>query len=107
MGLKKKLGYSGTVGDRPKGIKYPGNDPAKPPGEGFIWIGKRMVGFRGGHWFNPRTRESWYPDIEHPEPIGPHWDYTDPKENEFRVFADGRIEPKSPKKKKKARKGGN
>jgi len=78
-----------------KCITRPGNDPSKPPGNEFVWASKRMVGFRGGHWLNPRTGEMWYPNLEHPEPIGPHWDYTDANENEYRVFEDGRIEPKS------------
>jgi len=116
MGRPQKMGlggYGGTSGkklwdDEGKGtnaskslgttarplpnIKYPGDDPARPPGGGFIWVGRGMVGFRGGEWVNPATREKWHPDLEHADPIGPHWDYTAPDKKKYRVFEDGRVE---------------
>lgn len=29
------------------------------------------------NWYNPVTKEMLHPDLKHPAPIGPHWDYTD------------------------------
>ena len=46
------------------------------------------------HWYNPKTGEKWNSDLNHGEPIGPHWDYTDSNGNKYRVFPDGRIEKK-------------
>ncbi|MCL1858090.1 MAG: polymorphic toxin type 37 domain-containing protein [Oscillospiraceae bacterium] len=75
-------------------LKYPGNAPSKSPGEGFEWKGSGDPNSGRGNWYNPQTGEKWNPDIDHNAPIGPHWDYTDKDGNSFRVFPDGRIEPK-------------
>jgi hypothetical protein len=32
--------------------------------------------------------------LNHPPPIGPHWDYRAPDGTWYRIFPDGRIEPK-------------
>ena len=49
-----------------------------------------------GAYYNPNTDESWHPVLQHPEPIGPHWDYNYKGSgcNGWRLFPDGRIEPK-------------
>ena len=49
-----------------------------------------------GAYYNPNTGESWHPDLQHPEPIGPHWDYNYKGSgcNGWRLFPDGQIEPK-------------
>jgi len=84
--------FPNTIGgSRPT---YPGNDPKKPPGEDFEWRGRGEPGSGKGSWYNPKTGERWFPDLNHPSPIGPHWDYIDRYGNKFRVFPDGRIEPK-------------
>lgn len=70
--------------------------PAKPetcPGKGWEWRGRGAPGSDKGAWYNSSTRQSLHPDLRHPEPIGPHWDYTGP-EGAFRIFPDGRVEPK-------------
>jgi hypothetical protein len=90
MGQGNSGFFKGTKGN----IKYPGDDPAKSPGPDFQWRGQGEPSSGKGSWFNPTTKEKWYPDLLHSEPIGPHWDYTDKKRNNFRVFKDGRIEPK-------------
>ena len=61
-----------------RSIKYPGNNPAKAP-VGFEWRGKPGCppGTKG-NYYNPITKESLHPDLDHPAPIGPHWDYIDP-----------------------------
>jgi RHS repeat-associated protein len=71
--------------------------PDKPdqcPGEGWEWRGKQPVGGDKGAWHNPETGESLHPDLDHPAPIGPHWDYTDRNGKGWRIFPDGRREPK-------------
>lgn len=69
--------------------------PFGPPGKDFEWRGPEK-----GSWFNPDSRESWRPDFSHRGPSGvypdgtPHWDYVDPQGNGWRVYPDGRLEPK-------------
>lgn len=45
-------------------------------------------------WHNPKTGEKWNSDLNHGDPIGPHWDYIDSNGNKYRVFPDGRLEKK-------------
>ena len=73
-------------------IKYPGNDPTVAP-DGYEWRGKGPQGSKEGSYYNPETDTSLHPDLNHPDSIGPHWDYNGP-EGEFRIFPDGSIEPK-------------
>ena len=61
----------------PPDVAYPGDDPTKAP-EGTQWKGSGEQGSSRGNYYNPETGESWHPDLNHPEPIGPHWDYRDP-----------------------------
>ena len=75
-------------------IKYPGNDPSKPPGKGFEWRGKSVPSEGKGNWYNPKTGEKWNSDLNHADPVGPHWDYTDFNGNSYRVYPDGHIEQK-------------
>jgi len=51
------------------------NDPAESPGEGWEWRGTGLPGSSKGSWYNPSTDQSLHPDLEHPGPIGPHYDY--------------------------------
>ena len=55
-------GSDGRYGAPP----YPGDDPNKSPGPDWT----RPV--EDGNWFNPKTGESLGPDLNHPEPLGPH-----------------------------------
>jgi len=41
-------------------------------------------GPRGG-WYNPEKNWTLHPDMDHPEPIGPHWDWIDEDGNKFRI----------------------
>ena len=76
-------------------MKYPGNDPTKPPGKGWEWRGKGEPGSKKGGWYKPKTGESLRPDLDHPLPIGPHWDYQ-PYRNgpKYRWYPNGRMELK-------------
>lgn len=73
---------------------YPPNfsDPTVSPGPGWEWRGTGPPESGLGAWYNEETNESWHPDLEHGEPIGPHWDYTDAAKNKHRWFSDGRFE---------------
>jgi hypothetical protein len=92
MGQQPIGKFVGTKG-APKGIKYPGNDTAKPPGKGFVWMGNGDVESNRGMWVNPTTKEAWRPDLHHPPPIGPHWDYWDADGHRYRVYEDNTVEP--------------
>lgn len=65
-----------------------GNDPAKCPGEGFEWKGKDEPGGKKGSWYNEGTKESLHPDLDHPSPKKPHWDYRG-SSGEMRINIDG------------------
>ena len=73
-------------------VTYPGDDPTVAP-DGYEWRGKGPQGSKEGSYYNPKTDTSLHPDLNHPDPIGPHWDYNGP-EGEFRIFPDGSIKPK-------------
>ena len=77
-------------------IKYPGNDPSKAPGSDWEWRGNGDAGSKGGNWYNPNTGESLHPDLDHGEPIGPHWDYDyrGSGTDGWRIFPDGTVLPK-------------
>ena len=66
-------------------------DPTQAPGDGLEWRGKLPVGGDKGGWFNPETKETLHPDLNH-ENHGPHWNYIDPTKKGFRVYPDGRVE---------------
>lgn len=68
-------------------------DPTKSPGPGYEWKGPGPVGSGQGAWHKPSTGESLHPDLAHPPPVGPHYDYTNPT-GSYRWFPDGRIQPK-------------
>lgn len=73
----------------------PPADPLTPPGPGWEWrpVTSNPASGRGS-WYNPGTDESLHPDLNHPDPIPPHWDYTDPSGDRYRWFLDGRMEPR-------------
>lgn len=73
---------------------YPGSDATQSSGPGWVWRGKPPVGGDKGAWYNPNTGETLHPDLGHGPPVGPHWDYIAPDGNQFRLFPDGRVEPK-------------
>jgi uncharacterized protein RhaS with RHS repeats len=65
-------------------------DPTQPPGPDWEWRGPSDK----GSWYNPNTGESLHPDLGHPDPIGPHYDYRAPDGSFYRIFPDGTIQPK-------------
>jgi RHS repeat-associated protein len=52
-------------------------DPTENPWPGVgVWRGKGSPGESPGAWYNPQTDESLYPDLLHPLPKGPHYDWS-------------------------------
>jgi hypothetical protein len=77
---------------KPK-IPYPGSDPTVKPGPDYEWKGKpgSKPGDPDGNWHNPKTGESLRPDVKHPPPVGPQWDYRDPDGDWWRKLPNGDI----------------
>jgi RHS repeat-associated protein len=79
---------------------YPGDDPAKPPGADWTWTGKpgSQPGSPDGSYTRPSPGggrpEQLRPDLNHPPPVGPHWDWRDPNGNDWRINPDGSVTPK-------------
>ena len=90
MGGGSGGGFGGTRGSVPK---YPGNDPKKAP-KGYTWRGPGEKGSKKGSYHNPDDGTVLRPDLDHPKPIKPHWDYKDILGKWWRIFRDGSIEPK-------------
>ena len=76
--------------------KFPGWAPTKCPGEGYEWRGRGEPGSGRGSWYNPETKEQLFPDLNHPEPLPPHWDYdNDDGTDGYRIFEDDSYAPKA------------
>ena len=56
--------------------------------------GGQPAGDFQGNWYNPQTGETLHPDLNHPLPVGPHYDYRAPDGQWYRWFPDGRFELK-------------
>jgi RHS repeat-associated protein len=67
------------------------DDPAKSPGPDWEWRGPKDK----GSWYNPKTGESLHPDLDHPDPIGPHYDYRAPGGDFYRWYRNGDMVLKS------------
>jgi RHS repeat-associated protein len=65
------------------------DNPDQSPGEDWEWRGKGKPGGKEGSWYNPKTGESLHPDLDHPPPIGPHWDWKDSSGRQWRVPPGG------------------
>src|SRR5690606_21892476 len=95
-GAAKSAAKMGTKAAKEAGkMKFPGTNPAKAP-KGYEWRGKpnSKPGSKDGNWYNPKTGESLRPDLNHSDPIGPHWDYKDTSGKWWRIFPDGSNIPK-------------
>jgi RHS repeat-associated protein len=94
--LKWPTGMNAESSDDTKQCPVPvPADPKDPPGPDWEWRGKGDPGTDKGSWYNPGTGESMHPDLKHPEPVGPHWDYTDPSGKQWRVDpGSGMMTPK-------------
>ena len=92
-----------TLGPPTGGLSIPTNllealgllDLLGSPPPGWEWRGSGPPGSSDGSWYNPSTGEYLHPDPQHPDPIGPHWDYRDPQGKLWRVYPDkGTMTPK-------------
>jgi len=74
---------------------YPA-DPTQPPGPDWEWHGSDPPGSSQGSWFNRETGQSLHPDLDHPAPEGPHYDYNYRRSGSkgWRYYPDGRLEEK-------------
>lgn len=70
--------------------RWPGDDPTKAP-DGFEWRGNGAPGSSKGNWYNPDTGETLRPDLNHPQPIDPHWDFKDILKKWWRIFRNGKF----------------
>ena len=59
---------------------YPGRNPNKIP-DGF---NDRVN--EHANYYNPKTDQSLRPDLSHPEPYGPHWDWKDSNGVGWRLY---------------------
>ncbi len=73
---------------------YPGDDATKPPADGWSWRGPDQAGGKRGAWVSPDGSESLHPDLDHPAPQGPHWDWNDSSGGRWRIYPDGTVTPK-------------
>jgi RHS repeat-associated protein len=76
------------------GAKPNFTNPAESPGPGWEWRGTGDPGSANGSWYNPNSGESLHPDLGHPDPIGPHYDWKGPDGTTYRVYPDGTVVPK-------------
>ena len=88
---EKKSGSDTKNTPAPPEVEYPGDDPTVAPGDDYEWRGQQPIGGDRGSWVNKSTVEQWHPDLNHPYPKGPHWDYTDIWKVVWSVFKDGRV----------------
>ncbi|WP_026547209.1 polymorphic toxin type 37 domain-containing protein [Paenarthrobacter nicotinovorans] len=70
------------------------SNPSVSPGPKWEWRGSGEPGSSQGSWYNPKTKESLHPDLNHPDPIGPHYDWKNSDGITYRVYKDGRVEGK-------------
>jgi RHS repeat-associated protein len=63
-------------------------DPTQCPGKGWEWRGApgSKPGDPNGGWYNPEKHWTLHPDMDHPEPIPPHWDWVDENKVKYRIF---------------------
>jgi RHS repeat-associated protein len=76
------------------GAKPSFTNPAESPGAGWEWRGTGEIGSPKGSWYSEATDESLHPDLAHPEPIGPHYDWRTGDGSWFRILPDGTVIPK-------------
>jgi len=91
FGIVANLWHHISLAERPD-VVFPGFEPGVAP-HGFDWQGQGPRGSRAGSYHNGATGEVWFPDLDN-KAHGPHWDYKDESGRWWRVYPDGRKEPK-------------
>ena len=69
-------------------------NPTESPGDDWEWRGSGPPESNKGNWVNPDTEEWLHNDMNHGDPIGPHFDWGAPDGKDYRIFPDGRVELK-------------
>jgi hypothetical protein len=70
-------------------------DGTTAPEPGWEWHGPDAPGGERAGWVNPNNDgESLHPDLGHPAPDGPHWDWNLPGKGRYRIYPDGTVKPK-------------
>ena len=89
------IGYGlDRIFNRPEQPKIPPDWTGDtPPAPGWEWRGPDAPGGERGGWVSP-DGESLHHDPNHPPPIGPHTDWNDKNGGRWRIYPDGRCEPK-------------
>ena len=73
----------------------PSNPPVDSDGNEWPWRGPDDPGGERGGYVDPNNKDiSVHPDLNHPDPIGPHYDYTNRKKGGARIHPSGQITPK-------------
>jgi RHS repeat-associated protein len=72
----------------------PGWKGDTPPAPGWVWKGPDAPGGKRGGWVSPDGEQSLHPDFNHEPGIEPHTDWNDPYGGRWRIYPDGRCEPK-------------
>jgi RHS repeat-associated protein len=62
--------------------------PERPPHDGWRWEGSVAPGQTGGRWVGPNGGKL-RPDIKHPAPKGPHWEYESPGGKRWDCWKEG------------------
>ncbi|ATC87491.1 hypothetical protein PARC_a3070 [Pseudoalteromonas arctica A 37-1-2] len=75
-------------------FESPANHPIGQDGLKWPWHGKQPQGGKFGGYKNPNGPESIHPDLDHGEPIGPHWDFNDRKGPGWRIYPNGGVKKK-------------
>ncbi len=89
------LSAPGSQGRFQSPVSWPGDDPTQAP-PGYEWRGATgsEPGDTRGTYHNPVDNRTLYPDVNHPDPIGSHWDFKDEFGQWWRIFPDGTMTPK-------------
>jgi RHS repeat-associated protein len=74
-------------------VPRPPTNPGDSPGSGWNWRGQGSPGGPQGSWHNKGEGQSLHPHLR-PSSHGPHWDWDSPTGKSFRLYPDGRLEPK-------------
>jgi len=92
--------------EKPRRWDEPGSPPIRGDhlvGDGKVsplpgfeeWKGSGDPASGNGSWINPKTEQSLHPDLDHPPPETPHWDFLGPGfPRGAKLYPDGTWVPK-------------
>jgi RHS repeat-associated protein len=65
--------------------------PGVSPGKDWVWKGSDTPQSGKGNWVNEKTDQKLHPDLNHPDPKGPHWGLTQPDGTKIDIFPPKQI----------------